>query len=59
MPLRNVKGKWYWGSKGPFDTKAKALAVARGAYAHGYKGEQSDTKNSEPLILESKFPQKN
>ena len=59
MPLRNVKGKWYWGSKGPFDTKAKALAVARAAYAHGYKGEQRDTKNSEPLILESKFPQKN
>lgn len=42
MPLRNVNGKWYWGSKGPFDTKAKALAVARAAYAHGYKGEQKN-----------------
>ena len=37
MPLRNVKGKWYWGSQGPFTSKAKALAVARAAYAHGYK----------------------
>jgi hypothetical protein len=48
-----------WGSKGPFPSKAKALAVARAAYAHGYKGEQSNTKNSEPLILEKKFPAKN
>ena len=45
MPLRNVKGKWYWGSKGPFDTKAKALAVARAAYAHGYKGEQKNNSD--------------
>jgi len=26
-----------WGSKGPFPTKAKALAVARAAYASGYR----------------------
>lgn len=37
MPLRKVKGKWMWGSKGPFPTQAKALAVARAAYASGYK----------------------
>ena len=42
MPLRNVKGQWYWGSKGPFDTKAKALAVARAAYAHGYTGDKKE-----------------
>lgn len=58
MPLRHSNGKWYWGSKGPFDTKAKALAVARAAYAHGYKSEQSDKKVA-PLILESKILQKN
>jgi hypothetical protein len=52
MPLRNVKGKWYWGSKGPFDTKAKALAVARAAYANGYKGEQKDEKVF--LVIESR-----
>lgn len=26
-----------WGSKGPFPSKAKALAVARAAYASGYR----------------------
>ena len=38
MPLRKTKSGWMWGSKGPFPTKAKALQVARAAYAHGYKG---------------------
>lgn len=37
MPLVKVKGGWKWGSQGPFPTKAKALAVARAAYASGYK----------------------
>jgi len=48
-----------WGSKGPFPSKAKALAVARAAYANGYKGEQ---KNIEPpLVLEfqKKVPARN
>lgn len=39
MPLVKKQSGWYWGSKGPFPTKAKALAVARAAYASGYKGE--------------------
>ena len=42
MPLVKRPNGWYWGSKGPFDSKTKALAVARAAYANGYKGE-SDT----------------
>ena len=37
MPLRHTNKGWFWGSKGPFGTKAKALAVARAAYSHGYK----------------------
>lgn len=37
MPIRKVKGKWYWGSKGPFNTRKKAEEVAKAAYAHGYK----------------------
>jgi hypothetical protein len=41
MPLHKKKSGWYWGSKGPFDTKAKALSVARAAYANGYKGENN------------------
>jgi hypothetical protein len=39
MPLIKRQSGWFWGSKGPFDSKAKALAVARAAYASGYKGE--------------------
>jgi len=37
MPIRKTDKGWYWGSRGPFTTKAKALAVARAAYAGGYK----------------------
>ena len=39
MPLVKKPSGWFWGSKGPFDSKTKALAVARAAYAHGYNGE--------------------
>ena len=38
MPIRKVKDKYYWGSKGPFKTRKKAAQVARAAYASGYKG---------------------
>jgi hypothetical protein len=41
MPLVKKQSGWFWGSKGPFDSKAKALAVARAAYASGYKGESN------------------
>lgn len=44
MPLRKTPKGWMWGSQGPFPTKAKALQVARAAYASGYKGEQNLTK---------------
>lgn len=37
MPLRHTDKGWFWGSKGPFSTKNKALTVARAAYAHGFK----------------------
>ncbi len=37
MPIRKTSQGWFWGSKGPFDTKAKAMAVGRAAYASGYK----------------------
>ena len=37
MPLHKTNKGWMWGSKGPFPTKGKALAVARAAYASGYK----------------------
>ena len=40
MPIRHTDKGWMWGSKGPFPSKAKALQVARAAYASGYKKEQ-------------------
>lgn len=39
MPVHKEPNGWYWGSKGPFDTRAQAAAVGRAAYANGYKGE--------------------
>lgn len=53
MPLVKRQSGWFWGSKGPFDSKAKALAVARAAYAHGYKGENQIATGSpdEPLTV--------
>jgi hypothetical protein len=39
MPFRHTDKGWFWGSKGPFDSKAKALQVAQAAYASGYKEE--------------------
>lgn len=37
MPLRKTDKGWFWGGQGPFPSKAKALSVARAAYASGYK----------------------
>ncbi len=41
MPTVKKKDGWYWGSKGPFKTKAKADAVGRAAYANGCKGKSN------------------
>ena len=46
MPIRHTDKGYFWGSKGPFTTKAQALSVARAAYAHGYKGEKEFTEDS-------------
>jgi hypothetical protein len=37
MPIAKKQDGWYFGSKGPFATKAKALQVAQAAYSSGYK----------------------
>ena len=34
MPLLHKQAGWYWGSKGPFTTKAKALSIARAIHAN-------------------------
>jgi len=46
MPIRKTDAGWYWGSKGPFPTKSKAQAVARAAYANGYKDQGNTMKFS-------------
>lgn len=57
MPLVKRQSGWFWGSKGPFDSKAKALAVARAAYASGYKKDRESVAGSrdELEISEQKF----
>lgn len=42
MPFRHTDKGWFWGSKGPFASKAKAIQVARAAYASGYKEENME-----------------
>lgn len=58
MPLRHTKSGWMWGSKGPFPSKAKALAVARAAYAHGYKEDANSPIQSEVQSFGMQEPQK-
>ena len=36
MPIRLRNNKWYWGSKGPFDSRKKAEKVAQAVHASGY-----------------------
>lgn len=45
MPFRYTDKGWFWGSKGPFPTKAKAIAVATAAHASGFKEESEMDKN--------------
>ena len=37
MPIVKKTDGWYWGSKGPFPTKIKALQVGQAAHASGFK----------------------
>ena len=36
MPISKRGEKWYWRSKGPFDSRKKAEEVEKAAYAAGY-----------------------
>lgn len=44
MPIVKKQNGWYWGSKGPFATKQKAIQVGQAAHASGFK-EESMEKN--------------
>jgi len=37
MPIVRKQDGWYWGSKGPFATKTKAIQVGQAAHASGFK----------------------
>jgi DNA-binding ferritin-like protein len=41
MPFRKTDKGWFWGSSGPYPSKAKAIQVARAAHASGYKEESA------------------
>ena len=44
MPIIKKPDGWYWGSKGPFDTKQKAVDVGNAARASGFKEEKKQGK---------------
>lgn len=46
MPVNKKSDGWYWGSKGPFPTKQKAMQVGQAAYASGYKENEMLNKDA-------------
>ena len=48
MPIRQKNNKWYWGGKGPFDSRKKAEQVAQAAHSSGYVS-KSDTRLEKAL----------
>ena len=46
MPIQHKPDGWYWGSKGPFRTRAKAQLVATADYASGYKEGKTMDQNA-------------
>ena len=56
MPITKKKDGYYWGSRGPFKTRKKAVQVAQAAYASGYvkKSWQDILKTSNKRIHRKK-----
>lgn len=52
MPIVKKIDGWYWGSKGPFDTKQKAIQVGQAAHASGFKGETMTNTNADYSVQE-------
>lgn len=50
MPVIKKSDGWYWGSKGPFQTKQKAIQVGQAAHASGFK-EESMTYTPQQFVL--------
>ena len=52
MPIIKKSNGWYWGGKGPFLTKSKALQVAKAAHASGFKEDDDlEEKRQKGLIV--------
>ena len=51
MPIRKTDQGWYWGSKGPFASRAKAQQVATAAYASGFKEENEMQYTIQEFVL--------
>lgn len=50
MPIRHTKAGWWFGSRGPFPTKAKAVQVGQAAHAHGFKEEEQMTDRTAEFV---------
>lgn len=50
MPIRKTDAGWWYGSRGPFATKQKALQVGRAAYASGYKESEMDMNATSEFV---------
>ena len=53
MPITKKKDGFYWGSRGPFKTRKKAVQVAQAAYASGYV-----KKNWQEILKAPRIPRK-
>tara|TARA_B100001113_G_C20964816_1_gene559059 strand:- start:68 stop:499 length:432 start_codon:yes stop_codon:yes gene_type:complete len=53
LPITKKKDGFYWGSRGPFKTRKKAVQVAQAAYASGYV-----KKNWQEILKAPRIPRK-
>lgn len=51
MPIRHTDKGWYFGSKGPFASRAKAQQVANAAHASGFKEEAAMDYSVQSFVL--------
>ena len=52
MPIRHTEKGWYWGSKGPFESRAHAVRVAQAAYSAGYRETEEEFADALKDLIE-------
>lgn len=50
MPVHKKDGKWFWGTRGPYDHKEEAEGVGRAAYANGYTEDSARTVDGNGFV---------